>query len=64
MKNFLWKDDHQFVMPGEISKRLRFLTVSTGLVIISEEKLLPTQNQLRTRKLNVRKMQLSKHTYY
>lgn len=64
MNNFLQKDDHQLVMPGEMSKRLRFLTASTGLVIISEGKVLPTQNPLRTRKLNVRKMQLSKHTYY
>lgn len=39
-------------------KRLRFLTVHTGLTVISDVKLLPSQKQLRTRK-----MQLSKHSY-
>lgn len=56
MNSFLQKDDHQLVMPGEMSKRLRFLTFSTGLVTISEGKLLPTLNQLRTKQLNIRKM--------
>lgn len=46
-------------MPGKMHKGLKLLTAQ---VLLSSEK----ENffLLRTRKLNIRKMQLSKHIYY